>query len=345
MAMVNNKIFTHVSTILSLLLIACAPEGPHMPVQAAKDSPKSTTTSQVTDFEQVREIFANRCLRCHNSGDKNWAVQASAEKWAKSGAMPRALANGIMPLKGSPEATAITPDERNLLLAWIEGLSGGNSTLAKSGASTTAMPAIDKTSIVEDKNLAFVSRCMSCHGPTGTSGNDTFPNIAAHGPEYFIARIKEYLDPNNQTIMGMQIKALAEEFAGSSQSESWNNLVSYAMQFFTLYNVQVNSSEMKSKLDSLDTANKKLYADGKKIVNERCVACHSQGDLRPLDNAPMIFAQKLPYLKARLDQFKSGTGGLVMPAMVSTLSKEQLEAIAIYLSHTPPGLSDLISLL
>lgn len=348
--MVNNKNLPFAKCFLLHLvaftfsLTACAPSGEHKPVPSAQDSSPAGGAkigSANVQFADVQGVFSARCTRCHNSGDKNWTDRASAEKWARSGAMARALSTGFMPLKGSPEASAITADERQKIVSWSQSLTASGGTAASPTSVSTQDPAI-----VSDRNMAFVSKCMGCHGPTGTSPADQFPNLAGHGPHYILDRLNQFLKKDASGIMADTIKSLASEYgqrltydeSGAAQlSEDFKSLLDRSALFFSLLTTSQSVEDFEKARTSFKDSEKSLYEQGKKIVQERCVACHLKADLRPMENAPMVFGQKASYIQARLAEFKSGKGGNVMPAMIQGLSDQDLKAVEVYLSQTHPA--------
>ncbi len=338
--MVNNKnlvfakcFFLHAVCFSLGLITACSPSGPHKPVEPASQNGGELAGMERVQFSDIQAVLASRCTRCHNSGDKNWNDPKSVQRWAQSGALGAAVQSGFMPLRGSPEASAFTQEEKGKLLAWVASVLSP----AQSGGEkpVEAPPGTDP-------NMAFLSRCTSCHGPMGTSVSEDFPNLAGHGPDYLASRLKQYLHRDEASLMGAQLKAIAAEFDQDLKFEAsgaplipekLQSLIDYASLYFSLLNVNLQAQEPRNELSAEE---QRLYEQGKKLVQTRCLACHLQNDLRPMANSAMIFGQKRPYLLKRLQEFRQGQGTL-MPSMVQDLSDQDFQAITIYLHNTKPS--------
>jgi len=319
----NQKILNSImiGSVIGALIAGCSPHGPHKPV--AKVPPSQNVSVQFLAFSDVEPILARRCVRCHNSGDKDWTSKPIAEKWAASGRMASAIRSGFMPLKGSPEASDITAAEKEKLLGWVASLKSAQI----------------KSDSIESKDVKaeFVNRCMSCHGPSGTSPAEAYPNLAGHGREYFLNRLNGFLAPAEDSIMGLQLKALAVEFTGSDKTtDQLKELLIYAADYFTEKQISISPEELSKQRGALSGDAQKSYEAGKSLFVQRCQSCHLQADGKPLPMAAMVLGQKATYLESRMSQFKRGTGGTVMPSLTQGLTDQQLAELVLFLSHTSP---------
>lgn len=342
--MVNRNYFKSVFFFILLvqvgLLTACGGDDRHQPVASSDGSAQSQGGSGASvEFSVAQNIFQSRCVRCHASGELNWTSKEKAEAAARRGAMTRVLSTHYMPLKGSPESQAITDGERAQLIAWAKSVTGSAS------ANVTSAGGVTPANTIQDRNLSVAFQCMACHGPNGISIAPTFPNLAGHDPQYVVSRLTGFLKKDAQGVMPAKLNQIFSENGisvsynpdGSAQlNEDGKNLVQYLANYFGWYSVSQSPEDYTQLRGQLDDAGKSEYLAGKELVAQRCMACHLQNNSRPIAGAAMIFGQKASYLNSRLDEFSKGTGGMMMPAIASSLSDEQKKAAVIYLSLTHP---------
>lgn len=336
--LVNKKYFI-VSTFL--ILASCGGNGNHMPLLKPQ-SPLSPGNEKVT-FENVKPIMEKRCFRCHSAPPFNWTDAGARKRSLQSGAFKARLTSKTMPQSGSPEASEITDQERNHLLSWVAsetGESGGPAALQS--ANVVSDNSVD---VVKDRNLAITYRCMGCHGPAGVSVADSFPNLASHGVDYIEARLTRFLSSKSSGLMPDQIRQIFKDFSLEYKEDTdgkielsaqAKEIVTSIGQFFSRQSVSVPLSELVKLRDAFTAEQKLLYENGKKTFTARCASCHLSADLKPLPMAPNLFAQKLSYLQKRVEEFKDPSAGTVMPALINTLSKDELASVLVYVSHSLP---------
>lgn len=126
------KALFFLATCSLFTLQACAPHGPHKPVNLGGrgkptpvDQPGSPQTGASLSYTDVQPIFGARCARCHNAGAINWMDETTATAAAQAGKMRVMIEGRIMPMDGTPEAAAITDEEREKILEWADSASAG----------------------------------------------------------------------------------------------------------------------------------------------------------------------------------------------------------------------------
>lgn len=312
---------------LSALIAGCNPAGPHRPLSPqGSDSAPGPQKPTVT-YEAVKPVIEQRCARCHNSGTLNWMDKALAVASARSGVMRTNLVTRTMPKAQSVEAASITELEREKLLAWVDS------------EMNNAEPGQSDPSIVRDRNLAVVARCMTCHGPLGVSISDDIPNLAGHGRDYFLNRLTLFLTTPAPNTMLTQLQSLSTDFKMPIDSPDWQATLAYAAQYFSSLVTLPSMTDIIDARMQLDPATMTVYEKGQAVFQDQaCTGCHLGVDLRPLmSEAPMIFAQKAAYLTKRLQEFKNGLGGEIMPSIVESISDADIQALVVYLKNTHPG--------
>ncbi|NJM09994.1 MAG: hypothetical protein HC883_03650, partial [Bdellovibrionaceae bacterium] len=297
-------------------------------------------------FSDVEAIIGQRCARCHSSGPMNWTNKDVAEAAARSGKMAGRVGGRTMPPPNEPEGQKITADERARIVAWAKGVNSGPATTpvaggngGSNGGSTPSGP-----EVLRDKNLAFASRCMACHGGTGVSASDDIPNLASLSPKYIEARLLEFnfVDSKKDSLMSTTLKQLVNEFSIKiPDKEKAPEEFVYAGAFFGNYSLPPRAEEVKAEREKAFEKSpilKAEYEAGKAIVTKpdnQCMTCHNGPDLRPMDSTfPAIFQQKQGFLLARLKAFREGTQGGTMPGVLQPLDLKDadLKAIAVFLS-------------
>ncbi len=155
---------------------------PLPPTQALPPKVQASTAGvpQPTYLRDVLPIIMRRCSRCHNEQARfvyNWLDYETAYK--DRAEIARRVWDSwkgryfkeSMPIANSPEALAITPQERAEIRDWVlEGAPRG--VPRPPGAPKT------KAEKIEAGRVLFSSICAACHQPTGRGIPNVFPPLA-----------------------------------------------------------------------------------------------------------------------------------------------------------------------
>lgn len=307
---------------------------PQAPAGGGDEKSGGEQATQIT-YQDIRPILDNRCMKCHNPGvlgaDMNWGNEAVITR--KADRVMARLSNRSMP----PAGNELPDAERQKLIDWakgeIEKSKGGGLARPKS-----AQPEAELAAPIEpvDVRVAFTQRCTQCHGVNGESIGPDIPNLAGHGKEYFVERVKYFMSPAAEGLMADQIKALVKEF--NLPPKELQEAIEYAADHFGQKKVSQSLDAAEGLRKSQSTSEQTLYEKGKQLAQERaCVSCHVDPTLSPLPVAPMIFLQKELVLKKRLTEFRSGKGGVMMPDIAKDLSDDDIAALAVYVGRTHPA--------
>lgn len=132
--------------------------------------------------------------------------------------------------------------------------------------------------------------CVGCHGTNGSSNGPATPSLAGISTEYFIDAMAAYKDGSRpSTIMTRIAKGYTDEE------------VKVMAPFF---------AEQKLKTIDQGASAKKAKA-GKKLHKKYCEKCHEDGGRSSEDDAGILAAQMMPYLRNTMADFTSG--GREMP--------------------------------
>jgi cytochrome c553 len=175
-----------------------------------------------------------------------------------------------------------------------------------------------------------VRNCTFCHGPSG-QGFMLAPKLAGQRPQYiekqlgnFIGHVRD--NPYSKKYMWNAAANLSPE---------------RAREFAAFFAGQ--------QLRPANDGNKDLAAIGKEIFElgiptenvVACIVCHAP-NAEGVRDIPRLGGQSYIYLKRRLDQWNEGyhQAARPMPQVARSLSADQIEALASYLSFVDNGPSE-----
>ena len=163
--------------------------------------------------------------------------------------------------------------------------------------------------------------CAACHGPTGSSINPEWPNLAGQGEAYIVQqlgafkaneRVNPLMTPMAAVLSDEDMKDLGAHFAQQTPSGG-----------------EADASNWK--------AGERLYRSGdKERAIPACIACHGpQGRGNGPAKYPALRAQHAVYTFNQLKAFKDGSrksgGSGVMQAVTERMTEEEMRALASYL--------------
>lgn len=150
-------------------------------MQAAQPTTSQGTQGPPPTFlDDVLPIFMGKCGRCHSAGSaflSNWSDYQTAfrdraeirrriwDSWQGT------YFKQPMPTGNSPEADAITPEERETIRQWVERG-------ALRGVISQSFGARSKAEQLEHGKRLFGTICSACHQPTGQGIPNRFPPLA-----------------------------------------------------------------------------------------------------------------------------------------------------------------------
>lgn len=144
-----------------------------------------TTTSGQTNqaptyLRDIRPIFMGNCARCHNQQDRfiyDWLDYKTA--YTDRYEIRRRVWNSwkgdyykeSMPVANSPEAQAMTEEDRLMILKWVDDG-------APRGVAPPPEVAKTKAERIDLGHHIFVTICAACHQPSGQGLPNVFPPLA-----------------------------------------------------------------------------------------------------------------------------------------------------------------------
>jgi cytochrome c553 len=188
-------------------------------------------------------------------------------------------------------------------------------------ASTLPSSAGDYESASIGETLAN-RNCTWCHGASA-QGFATAPRLAGQRPQYTEKQLLGFYNHSRDNPL--------------SQQYMWGAVATLTPQTardLAVYFATLPPEVARDGHEELVAIGRTIYEEGLPEANiVSCVACHGP-NAEGVRDIPRLGGQAYHYLKRRLDQWGEGyhAAATPMPEIASKLSKEQIEALASYLS-------------
>lgn len=157
--------------------------------------------------------------------------------------------------------------------------------------------------------------CLLCHGDTGDSLNQRYPDLAGQPAAYLVQQLQAYAN-------GERAHPNMSPLAATLSAEEIAQLAAYFAAQPAVANITFQPDPAQRE-------------KGKKLVEQGgCAACHG-ADFSGQGSFPRLAGQGFNYLVGQLRAYRSGTRRDptgTMPAMTAALSDEDIEAMAQFLS-------------
>ena len=167
-----------------------------------------------------------------------------------------------------------------------------------------------------------VQTCGTCHGTNGRSVSPTFPNLAAQTAPYLEAQLKAFKD---QTRADPDAQAYMWGMAAQLSDAQISELADY-------FSKQPAPAPGKSGGAAAIARGKQVFEEG---IPARqippCASCHgAHGE--GMATFPRLAGQHAPYLLKQILVIQNALRNApVMHGIVKDLSKDQIQALAVYL--------------
>lgn len=303
------------SLVLGLFILGCSYEGKHQVVEK-KPMPEKTSGGAVP-FETVQPYFGEFCTRCHPSmSSPNWSVEADAIAYIrkKPGKLQMKL-GANMPLPGTPEASKITDEIKEKLIAWAET----NMEDAKEPVVDNPDTPIEPVEPIEPEPISKwerVSQCASCHGDFGSSTIPGFPSLNVLTKDYLKKQLVDFKSGARESAM---MTGVAQELSEED--------IDFLSEFYSNIKPSSDAAPVYTEEEL------KLIETGKAVAGKAmCTICHGA---TPTPGTPALYGQSRGYIASQIRAFKEAKRN--SPVMVPTiqaanLTEEEIEALSIYFS-------------
>lgn len=367
-----------------LFSIQCSRKGPHQklsPITQNGTTRGGTKTGGEAagpeiKYSDVQPLFLKRCGRCHNqNGLANWGDEQVAMTYAKNGKLTQRIAVAKnMPPAGSPEASDLTPAERELIHQWALNIAkakqsappspsgsgpttgptattdqpggaadgaagnGGRGTSAPGTEMTltppTPPPAAPPTSPAPLGLNSTLEKCAGCHGKNGLSSVSGFPHLAGQSAGYLNEQLNDFREGKRKDSTSGAMNSIASSLNKEDQA--------IIVAYFSDLPAPITAPLSAENVENLDIFFKKGQELAKSLS---CNGCHTSGpNLFPVQSGwPNIAGQDHVYIKNQLAAFLGGerTNASTMPNLLKQrnppLTDEEMQALGIYFQNLRPG--------
>ena len=150
------------------------------PARQGRAMVSEATNQSPTYLRDIQPIFMGNCSRCHNQESRfvyDWLdyKTAFADRWEIRRRIWDSWKGSYykepMPVANSPESLALTDEERQTIVKWVDG--GG-----LRGVPPPPGAAKSKAEQIALGRRLFTSICAACHQPTGLGRPNMFPPLA-----------------------------------------------------------------------------------------------------------------------------------------------------------------------
>lgn len=171
-----------------------------------------------------------------------------------------------------------------------------------------------------EKGEAKSTACIACHGPSGNSANPEWPSLAGQHEQYTRKQLQAFKG-------GARKNPLMTPMAMGLSDDDMADLGAYfAAQ---------KPAGLEADPGKLAVGQRVYRSGDSKNGVPACSACHGPaGDGNPPAAYPALRGQYATYVAAQLRAYRAGTrqtdAGQMMRTVASTMSDEQIDAVASY---------------
>lgn len=172
-------------------------------------------------------------------------------------------------------------------------------------------------------NLA--ETCASCHGKDGVSTEADVPTIAGYSADYISSQMEAY-KKKERFCPETDIRSGGRKGTKSDMCQVVKDLGGADFDQLAKYYARM---KFVPALQNFDAA---LAKRGKEIHDVNCDKCHQQGGSLANDDAGILAGQRMQYLKAQLEDFRSGKRPMMrnMKSKIDRLQKDDFDALINY---------------
>jgi cytochrome subunit of sulfide dehydrogenase len=145
----------------------------------------------------------------------------------------------------------------------------------------------------------LVAVCMNCHGKDGASTEHDIPIIGGYSADFLTNNMKAY-QAKERDCPETKIRAGSKKGTKTTMCEVVKNFTGAEIRQIADYFAARPFVRAKQPFDA------DLARRGKRVHDEYCEKCHTDGGIHAEDEAGMPAGQWIPYLEQAFDEFTSG---------------------------------------
>jgi len=168
----------------------------------------------------------------------------------------------------------------------------------------------------------LVGACADCHGKGGASSEHDIPIIGGYSADFLANNIKAY-QKKDRDCPEVKIRAGSRRGTKTTMCQVVKDLTGAEIRQIADYFAAQKFVRAKQPFDA------ELAKKGKKVHDQYCEKCHTDGGTHSDDEAGMPAGQWIPYLEQAFEEFTSGKRPIPkkMKAKLDQVDKEDLRAL------------------
>ncbi len=168
----------------------------------------------------------------------------------------------------------------------------------------------------------LVAPCVDCHGKAGASTEKDIPIIGGYSADFLTNNIKAY-QKKDRDCPEVKIRAGSKKGTKTSMCQVVKDLTGAEIRQIADYFAAQKFVRAKQPFDA------ELAKKGKRVHDQYCEKCHTDGGTHSDDEAGMPGGQWIPYLEQAFDEFSSGKRPIPkkMKVKLDQVDKDDLRAL------------------
>jgi len=171
----------------------------------------------------------------------------------------------------------------------------------------------------------LVAVCANCHGKEGASTEHDIPIIGGYSADFLINNMKAY-QKKDRDCPETKIRAGSKKGTKTTMCEIVKDLTGAEIRQIADYFTAQKFVRAKQPFDA------ELARKGKRVHDQYCEKCHTDGGTHSEDDAGMPAGQWIPYLEQAFDEFSSGKRPITkkMKVKLDQVDKDDIRALVQY---------------
>jgi cytochrome subunit of sulfide dehydrogenase len=171
----------------------------------------------------------------------------------------------------------------------------------------------------------LVAVCENCHGKDGASTEHDIPIIGGYSAEFLINNMKAY-QKKERDCPETKFRAGSKKGTKTSMCQIVKDLTGAEIRQVADYLAKQKFERAKQAFDT------ELARKGKRVHDQYCEKCHTDGGTHSEDDAGMPAGQWIPYLEQAFDEFSTGKRPITkkMKDKLDQVDKDDIRALIQY---------------
>jgi sulfide dehydrogenase cytochrome subunit len=168
----------------------------------------------------------------------------------------------------------------------------------------------------------LVAVCSDCHGKAGASTEHDIPIIGGYSSDFVVNNLKAY-QKKDRDCPETKFRSGSKKGTKTTMCQIAKDLTGAEIREIADYFAQQKFVRAKQPFDA------ELARKGKKVHDQYCEKCHTDGGTHSDDEAGMPAGQWIPYLEQAFDEFSTGKRPITkkMKDKLDKVDKDEIKAL------------------